>query len=143
LIVHGPLFEQGAETAAHGGFTDDSMDRTVSACLLSVREFPAHSIPIGNCSSANLIVLDVMLPEMDGFEICNALRLEAATAHMPILMLTARAAEIDRVLGLELGADDYLTKPFSPRELVLRAKKILARRQTVDKPGDQLRFGEL
>ena len=91
----------------------------------------------------DLIVLDVMLPEMDGFEICKALRLEPATARTPILMLTAKAAEIDRVLGLELGADDYLTKPFSPRELLLRIKKILARGQTEDKSKDQLRFGDL
>ena len=91
----------------------------------------------------DLIVLDVMLPEMDGFEICKTLRGEAPTARTPILMLTAKAAEIDRVLGLELGADDYLTKPFSPRELLLRIKKILARGQVEEKPKDQLRFGEL
>jgi DNA-binding response OmpR family regulator len=91
----------------------------------------------------DLIVLDVMLPEMDGFEICKALRLDPATAKVPILMLTAKAAEIDRVLGLELGADDYLTKPFSPRELLLRIKKIIARGQIQDRPDDQMRFGDL
>ena len=91
----------------------------------------------------DLIVLDVMLPEMDGFEICKALRLDEATAKLPIIMLTAKAAEIDRVLGLELGADDYLTKPFSPRELLLRVKKMLARSQTEEKPKEQLRFGDL
>ncbi len=91
----------------------------------------------------DLIVLDVMLPEMDGFEICKMLRLEPATARVPVIMLTAKAAEIDRVLGLELGADDYLTKPFSPRELLLRIKKILARGQTGEKPRDQMRFGDL
>jgi two-component system phosphate regulon response regulator PhoB len=90
-----------------------------------------------------LIVLDVMLPEMDGFEICKTLRLDTTTAKVPIIMLTAKAAEIDRVLGLELGADDYLTKPFSPRELMLRVKKILARSQTEEKPKEQIRFGEL
>jgi two-component system phosphate regulon response regulator PhoB len=91
----------------------------------------------------DLIVLDVMLPEMDGFEICKALRLDAATARVPVIMLTAKAAEIDRVLGLELGADDYLTKPFSPRELLLRIKKILSRTQSEEKPKEQLRFGDL
>lgn len=91
----------------------------------------------------DLIVLDVMLPEMDGFEICKTLRLESATARVPIIMLTAKAAEIDRVLGLELGADDYLTKPFSPRELLLRVKKILARGQAGEKPREQLRYGDL
>ena len=91
----------------------------------------------------DLIVLDVMLPEMDGFELCKILRREAATARTPILMLTAKAAEIDRVLGLELGADDYLTKPFSPRELVLRIKKILARSHAPETPKESLRFGDL
>ena len=90
-----------------------------------------------------LVILDVMLPEMDGFEICKSLRLDPATARVPIIMLTAKAAEIDRVLGLELGADDYLTKPFSPRELVLRVKKILARHQVEEKPKEHLRFGDL
>lgn len=75
-----------------------------------------------------LVVLDVMLPEIDGLEVCKVLRREPATATIPIIMLTAKAAEIDRVLGLELGADDYLTKPFSPRELVLRVKALLRRR---------------
>jgi DNA-binding response OmpR family regulator len=75
--------------------------------------------------SPDLIVLDVMLPEVDGLEVCKVLRRDAKTSAIPILMLTAKAAEIDRVLGLELGADDYVTKPFSPRELVLRVKRLL------------------
>lgn len=75
----------------------------------------------------NLIILDVMLPEIDGLEVCKLLRRDPATARIPIIMLTARAAEIDRVLGLELGADDYVTKPFSHRELILRVKKLLDR----------------
>ena len=91
----------------------------------------------------NLIVLDVMLPEMDGLEVCKILRREAVTSAIPIIMLTAKAAEIDRVVGLELGADDYLTKPFSPRELLLRVKKILARGQSEEKPREQMRFGDL
>ena len=72
-----------------------------------------------------LIVLDVMLPEVDGLEVCKILRRDARVSATPIIMLTAKAAEIDRVLGLELGADDYVTKPFSPRELVLRVKRLL------------------
>jgi len=91
----------------------------------------------------DLIVLDVMLPEMDGFEICKTLRLDPTTARVPIVMLTAKAAEIDRVLGLELGADDYLTKPFSTRELLLRIKKILARGQLAEQAENLLRFGDL
>ena len=73
----------------------------------------------------NLIVLDLMLPEVDGLEVCKILRRDPKTSGIPIVMLTAKAAEIDRVLGLELGADDYVTKPFSPRELVLRVKRLL------------------
>lgn len=75
--------------------------------------------------SPDLIVLDVMLPEVDGLEVCKVLRRDKKTSSIPILMLTAKAAEVDRVLGLELGADDYVTKPFSPRELVLRVKRLL------------------
>lgn len=73
----------------------------------------------------NLIVLDLMLPEVDGLEVCKILRRDSQTSGIPIVMLTAKAAEVDRVLGLELGADDYVTKPFSPRELVLRIMRLL------------------
>jgi DNA-binding response OmpR family regulator len=103
----------------------------------------AEALKRARTQTPDMIVLDVMLPEMDGFEICKSLRLDSTTAKIPIIMLTAKAAEIDRVLGLELGADDYLTKPFSPRELLLRIKKILARGQTEEKLRDQLRFGDL
>jgi two-component system phosphate regulon response regulator PhoB len=103
----------------------------------------AEALKKARAQTPDLIVLDVMLPEMDGFEICKTLRSEAATSRTPILMLTAKAAEIDRVLGLELGADDYLTKPFSPRELMLRIKKILARGLPEEKTKDQLRYGDL
>lgn len=75
----------------------------------------------------DLIVLDLMLPEVDGLEVCKLLRRDAATAGIPILMLTAKAAEIDRVLGLELGADDYVTKPFSLKEIMARVKRLVAR----------------
>jgi two-component system phosphate regulon response regulator PhoB len=91
----------------------------------------------------NLIVLDLMLPEVDGLEVCKMLRRDSATAKVPIIMLTAKAAEIDRILGLELGADDYITKPFSPRELVLRIKRILQRGQAPDQEHERLKFGEL
>lgn len=91
----------------------------------------------------DLIILDLMLPEVDGLEICKTLRREEKTADVPILMLTAKAAEIDRVLGLELGADDYVTKPFSPRELVLRVKALLRRKKASPEPKGELRIGEL
>ena len=75
----------------------------------------------------HLVVLDLMMPGMSGLEVCRTLRGQSETAKIPILMLTAKAAEADRVLGLELGADDYLAKPFSPRELIARVRAILRR----------------
>jgi two-component system alkaline phosphatase synthesis response regulator PhoP len=75
----------------------------------------------------DLIVLDLMLPGLSGLEVCRVLRERSETSRIPVLMLTAKAGEADRVVGLEMGADDYLTKPFSPRELVARVKAILRR----------------
>ncbi len=90
-----------------------------------------------------LIVLDLMLPEIDGLEVCKILRRDPATANIPILMLTARSTEMDRVVGLEIGADDYVTKPFSPREVVVRIRKLLARAGTTEWPGGPFKCGEL
>ncbi len=73
------------------------------------------------------IILDLMLPKMPGLEVCKVLKTDPATRHIPIMMLTAKAEEIDRIVGLEFGADDYVTKPFSPREVILRIKAILRR----------------
>ena len=84
-----------------------------------------------------------MLPEMDGLEVCKALRRDPATAAVPIIMLTAKAAEVDRVVGLELGADDYVTKPFSARELILRIRNLLGRRQESPSDKDRLRVGQI
>lgn len=89
----------------------------------------------------NLIVLDIMLPEMDGVEVCKLLRRNPATASLPVIMLTAKTSEIDRIIGLEIGADDYITKPFSPRELVLRIKKLLQRIQSAETAKEQIRIG--
>ena len=80
----------------------------------------------------DFIVLDLMLPKLSGLEVCKILKSDAATSHTPILMLTARAEEIDRIVGLEFGADDYVTKPFSPREIVLRIRAILRRAERAD-----------
>jgi two-component system, OmpR family, alkaline phosphatase synthesis response regulator PhoP len=79
-----------------------------------------------------LVILDLMLPQGDGLEVCRILRGNRETAHLPIVMLTAKAAEVDRVLGLEFGADDYVTKPFSPRELVARVRAVLRRAEATD-----------
>jgi len=86
----------------------------------------------------DLLVLDVMLPGMDGMQICRVLRQDARTARLPILMLTARSEEADRVGGLELGADDYVTKPFSPRELVARVGALLRRAQGMELPAERV-----
>ena len=75
----------------------------------------------------SLIILDLMLPGIDGIEICKILKQNYKTSHIPVIMLTAKSQESDKIVGLELGADDYVTKPFSPRELVARAKAILRR----------------
>ena len=75
----------------------------------------------------DLILLDLMLPQMDGLEICRRLRSQLPTAEIPVIMITAKAEEADRIVGLEMGADDYITKPFSPREVVARVKALLRR----------------
>jgi two-component system phosphate regulon response regulator PhoB len=79
----------------------------------------------------DLVVLDVMLPDLDGFELCRQIRQSAVLSRTPVLFLTARSDEVDRVLGLEIGGDDYMTKPFSPRELIARVKAHL-RREDMD-----------
>ena len=103
----------------------------------------AEALKKARAISPALILLDLMLPEIDGLEVCKLLRRDPVTAGIPIIMLTAKAAEIDRVLGLELGADDYVTKPFSPRELVLRIRKILDRRKPATDKRETLRLGDL
>ena len=88
------------------------------------------------------IILDLMLPKMPGLELCKVLKSDPATSRIPIMMLTAKAEEIDRIVGLEFGADDYVTKPFSPREVTLRIKAIL-RRGEPKWDGDHLRAGPI
>jgi len=85
----------------------------------------------------------LMLPGMDGLEVCKELKKEAKTASIPIIMLTAKSQESDKVIGLELGADDYVTKPFSPRELVARIKAVLRRMKEKDKLPEVLKVGDL
>ena len=88
----------------------------------------------------DLIVLDLMLPEMRGEDVCRGLKSDPATAGIPVIMLTAKAQTSDRIAGLELGADDYVTKPFSPRELILRIEGLLRRVRSAGS-GDKLRLG--
>jgi two-component system, OmpR family, alkaline phosphatase synthesis response regulator PhoP len=91
----------------------------------------------------DLVVLDVMLPGLDGLSVCRALRADPATAAIPIIMLTAKAEESDRIAGLELGADDYITKPFSPREVVARVRALLRRAERPAAPATLLTYGPL
>jgi DNA-binding response OmpR family regulator len=87
----------------------------------------AEGLKKARSESPALVILDLMLPKMPGLEVCKLLKTDAATRAIPIVMLTAKAEEIDRIVGLEFGADDYVTKPFSPREMILRIKAILRR----------------
>jgi DNA-binding response OmpR family regulator len=94
-------------------------------------------------NTPDCIVLDVMLPGIDGLQVCRALRGDPATAAIPIIMLTARAEEVDRIAGLELGADDYVAKPFSPGELVARIRALLRRAQRAPAPEPNIHFRSL
>lgn len=87
----------------------------------------AEGLKKARAEAPALIVLDLMLPRMSGLEVCKILKTDSSTRHIPIIMLTAKAEEVDRIVGLEFGADDYVTKPFSPREMLLRIKAILRR----------------
>ena len=90
----------------------------------------------------DLIILDIMLPVMDGFEVCRALKSDGTTAHIPIIILSAKSQETDKVVGLELGADDYVTKPFSPRELIARIRAIM-RRGTEQQTSNVIEKGDI
>jgi two-component system alkaline phosphatase synthesis response regulator PhoP len=101
----------------------------------------ADVIPRLHRDPVDLVVLDVMLPGLDGFRVCEAMRQDAATAAIPVIMLTARGEESDRVSGLERGADDYVTKPFSPKELTARVAALL--RRTGRPAVGAIRFGPI
>ena len=91
----------------------------------------------------DLVVLDLMLPGLDGLDVCRLVKGNRETAAIPIIMLTAKTEEVDKVIGLELGADDYMTKPFSPRELVARIKAVLRRSQKEQSASGELTVGSL
>jgi DNA-binding response OmpR family regulator len=113
-----------------GGFTIATAEDGAQGLAKARAELPA------------LIVLDLMLPRMPGLEVCKILKTDSATRHIPIIMLTAKAEEVDRIVGLEFGADDYVTKPFSPREMLLRIKAILRRGQN-EGPEENLTRGAI
>ncbi|MDB5320948.1 MAG: two component transcriptional regulator, winged helix family [Phycisphaerales bacterium] len=110
--------------------------------VISAKDGPS-GLEIAQKHKVDLIVLDLMMPGMDGLEVCRRLRADARTSRVPLIMLTAKATEADRIVGLELGADDYITKPFSPRELVARVKAILRRTAVQADPTDVVRHGDL
>ncbi len=108
-----------------------------------VRDFPDGKSFLGSLSKEMpaLVVLDLMLPDVDGFEICRQLKRDERLSSLFIIMLTARAEEADRVAGLELGADDYLVKPFSPKELVARVKAVLRRATAISEKQKRVEVG--
>ena len=101
------------------------------------------ALDAANTKHPDLILLDLMLPGLDGLEVCKQLKLERKTASIPVIMLTAKAQESDKIVGLELGADDYVVKPFSPRELIARIKAVLRRGKEKDRLPEILKIGEL
>jgi two-component system phosphate regulon response regulator PhoB len=103
----------------------------------------AAALTKARSESPALIVLDLMLPGMSGLEVCKVLKSEIATRGIPVIMLTAKGEEVDKIVGLELGADDYVTKPFSPRELILRINRSLRRGKDKTPAIEKLSIGEL
>jgi DNA-binding response OmpR family regulator len=101
--------------------------RKAGGFIISTASDGAAGLQKARTEKPAFIILDLMLPKMPGLEVCKILKTDPGTRHIPIMMLTAKAEEIDRIVGLEFGADDYVTKPFSPREVVLRIKAILRR----------------
>lgn len=123
LIAH--YIERSGWTAHTSGSGDDALAR-------------ARKQPF------DLVILDLMLPGMSGLEVCRALRADAATKEIPIIMVTARAEETDRIIGLDIGADDYIAKPFSPNELVARIRALMRRSKRAEPTDSQtIRFGSL
>jgi len=101
------------------------------------------AVDFANKQQPDLVILDLMLPGMDGLEVCKNLKNNSKTASIPIIMLTAKSQESDKVVGLELGADDYMTKPFSPRELIARIKAVLRRMKGKDELPEVFKKGTL
>jgi len=129
---------------------DDPDIADLVAHYLHKSGWETHIAPSGDKALAyarthpvDLIILDLMLPGMDGLDICRALRADQAKAAVPIIMLTARGDEADRVAGLDIGADDYVSKPFSPNELVARIRALMRRSQRATPQAKTLQFGPL
>jgi len=129
---------------------DDGDIAAMIAHYLQKQGWEAHVAAAGDEALAyvrrhpvDLVVLDLMLPGLSGLEVCRALRGDASTATIPIIMVTARGDETDRILGLDIGADDYLSKPFSPNELVARVRALMRRAKRADASTPTLTFGPI
>jgi DNA-binding response OmpR family regulator len=129
---------------------DDGDIAALIAHYLQKQGWEAHVAAAGDEALAyvrrhpvDLVVLDLMLPGLSGLEVCRALRGDASTATIPIIMVTARGDETDRILGLDIGADDYLSKPFSPNELVARVRALMRRAKRADASTPTLTFGPI
>ncbi len=126
-------------------------DNAMSIALRDGLQYEGHTVMLATDGRAalslaesgepDIVILDVMLPSMSGLDVCRQIR--SSGNDVPIIMLTARGQEVDKVLGLKLGADDYVTKPFSFRELTARMEAILRRQTRDEQPGDQFRFGDV
>lgn len=103
----------------------------------------AEALAVLRQDPVDLVVLDVMLPGLSGLEVCRAIRTDRKTAGLPVVMVTARAEETERILGLDIGADDYLSKPFSPNELVARIRALIRRSKIAEPPPATMAFGTL
>ena len=125
------LVELVSDNLTKEGFTVDSVSDGLSV-LSKVKK-----------GQYDLLILDLLLPEIHGLEICSMVRNDPNTAGLPIIMLTAKAGEFDKILGLEMGADDYMTKPFSPRELVARIRAVLRRSNGRAVLNKRLKMGEI
>jgi len=102
-----------------------------------------YALDVASRKHPGLIILDLMLPGLDGLEVCKALKKDIKTSSIPVIMLTAKVQETDKIVGLELGADDYITKPFSPREVIARIKAVLRRGKEKDRLPELLKIGDL
>lgn len=102
-----------------------------------------HLLEFINSNLPELVILDLMLPDMDGLEICRKIRSNERTSHLPIIIVSAKGEELDRVLGLEVGADDYVTKPFSARELLARIKATLRRARRTESEPEKIILGPI
>jgi len=141
---HNNLMGAVMRTSIKIAVVEDEQDILDLICLhLKKEHFSVQGFMTGgsflrylDSETPSLVVLDLMLPDMDGFDICRRIRAKASTAAVPIIILTARSEETEKVLGLELGADDYMVKPFSPRELTARVKAVMRRLvRTEEDPG--------